>query len=252
MLRTCLCSKLKNISVSLTNSQATLVLTVLFFAPPGSVSLAEQDPALAENDEGGEIVFIEDALDVPAIDLIQSYMFTQWVVNGLIPLAEMGATVYAGSERITEQNAQKKLEKFRARLDIYSEAIRRRGYAQVAGRYRGASTEECDRSGAFWLGSIGSDEIKAISIAQDDLELTMTLSVLHEDSEFDLDISGFIVESSLVLMDPMNSDYYVLGRVFGEHIKLWPDPNVPDAWPEWAAPPKSNDVENCLVELTPF
>jgi hypothetical protein len=214
--------------------------------------VAEEDPAANGEYEAVEIVSIEDALNAPAAHLIQGYMFTKWVVDGLIPMAEMGMTVYAGYEKITERNAQKKLAKYQARLDIYSEAINRRGYAQVAGRYRGISTESCDRSGAFWLGSIGSNEVQDISIYQEGIELTMTLSVLHESNAFDFDIGGYIVESDLILMNPLNSDYYVLGKVHGGQIDLQPDPGVLEGWPGWAGPPKRKDIKNCFVELTPY
>jgi hypothetical protein len=229
-----------------------LVLGLLLLSVPAAVAVAEEDPASDGEYEAVEIVSIEDALNAPAADLIQGYMFTKWVVDGLIPMAEMGMTVYAGYDTITERNAQRKLVQYKTRLDIYSDAINRRGYAQVAGRYRGTSTESCDRSGAFWLGSIGSDEVRDISISQEGIELTMTLSVLHENKSFDFDIGGYIVESDLILMDPLNSDYYVLGKVHGKQIDLRPDPGVLEGWPGWAGPPKRKDVRNCLVELVPY
>ena len=249
MLLTLLHRKLQDVSVPINESQARSFIVLPVLTLLSIVAFAEEDPAGAGESEPGGTVSIEAALGAPAADLIQGYMFTKMVVDGLIPMAEMGITVYAGNEKITERNAESMRTKFQARLDIYSQAINQRGYAQIAGRYRGTSTDECDRAGIFWLGSIGSDEIQDISIFQDGIELTMTLSVLHENDLFDLDIGGYIVESSLILMDPLNSDYHVFGVVSQNQIELRPDPRVLEGWPGWAAPPKKKDVKNCRVRL---
>lgn len=192
---------------------------------------------------------LEDALTAPALDLVQSYMFTHSVVHSSIPMAEMGVTVHIGGEKITKSNARRKAKKYRQRLDIYTEAINRRGFADVTGRYRGNSTEACERAGAFWLAYIGTDSVTDIAIAQDWAGITVTLKMLERGEAFDFEVSGFVLESSLVLMDPMNSDYYVHGRAEDNRIELWPDPRVVDAWPRWAGPPHREDVENCRVEL---
>lgn len=192
---------------------------------------------------------LEDALAAPAADLIQSYMFTHSVVHSSIPMAEMGVTVHLGSEKITERNAAKKLKKYQRRLDIYTEAINQRGFDNVMGRYVGQSTKSCEHSGAFWLGSIGTDSVRDIVIAQDWAGITVTLTMVEQGEAFDFEVSGFVLESSLVLMDPMNSDYYIRGEVLDGRIELRPDPRVVDAWPAWAGPPDRADVENCRVDL---
>lgn len=192
---------------------------------------------------------LEEALAAPALDLIQSYMFTHSVVHSAIPMAEMGVTVHIGSEKITERNAGKKAKKYRQRLDIYTEAINKRGFDDVTGRYGGNSTESCERSGAFWLGSIGTESVSDIAVAQDWAGITVTLSMFEQGEAFDFEVNGFVLESSLVLMDPMNSDYYIHGHVEDGRIELWPDPRVVDAWPRWAGPPDREDVETCRVEL---
>lgn len=251
MLLTLLHRKPQDVSVPINDSRARSFFVLPILTLLSTVAVAEEDPAGTEESEPGGTVSIEAALGAPATDLIQGYMFARMVADALIPMAEMGITVYAGNEKITKRNAENMRNRFQARLDIYSQAINQRGYAQVAGRYRGTSTAECDRSGVFWLGSIGSDEIQDISILQEGIELTMTLSVLHENDLFDLDIGGYIVESHLILMDPLNSDYHVLGFVSQNQIELRPDPRVLDSWPGWAAPPKKKDVENCRVRLVP-
>lgn len=139
---------------------------------------------------------LNEALAAPASELIQSYMFTHSAVHGSIPLAQAGITVYLGNDKITQRNAGKKLETYRRRLEIYTEAINRRGFEDVSGRYTGTSTE-----------------------------------------------------SRLVLMDPLNSDYYINGRIEDGRIKLSPDTRVLDAWPGWAGPPDRRDIEDCRVEL---
>lgn len=192
---------------------------------------------------------LDDALAATALDLIQSYMFTHSVVHSSIPMAEMGVIVHLGSEKITERNAAKKLKKYQRRLDIYTEAINQRGFGDVTGRYVGQSTESCERCGAFWLGSIGTDSVRDIVIAQDWAGITVTLKMIEQGEDFDFEVSGFVLESSLVLMDPMNSDYYIHGKVQDGRIELRPDPRVVDAWPAWAGPPDREDVKNCRVDL---
>lgn len=205
--------------------------------------------AMPSNEVTAREPTLDAALAAPAADLIQSYMFTHSVVHSSIPMARMGVTVHLGNEKITARNAEKKLEKYQRRLDTYTEAVNQRGFDDVTGRYVGTSTESCERSGAFWLGSIGTHAIREIAIAQDWAGITVTLSMLEQGEAFDFVISGFVLESSLVLMDPMNSDYYVRGEVRDGRIILWPDPRVVDAWPKWAGPPDRQDVENCRVEL---
>lgn len=192
---------------------------------------------------------LEDALAAPAADLVQSYMFTHSVVHSSIPMAEMGVTVHLGREKITKSNAAQKKKKYQRRLDIYTEAINQRGFDDVTGQYVGKSTKSCERSGAFWLGSVGTDAVREITINQDWAGITVALSMIERGETFDFEVTGFVLESSLVLMDPMNSDFYVLGRVKDGRIELRPDPRVVDAWPKWAGPPDRADVENCRVDL---
>ena len=212
------------------------ILAIALLAMPGA-ELTAREPTL------------EQALAAPAADLVQSYMFTHSVVHGSIPMAEMGVTVHLGNEKITKRNTAKKAKKDQRRLQIYTEAINQRGFEDVTGRYSGTSTESCERSGAFWLGSIGTDDIRDINITQDWAAITMTMSMQERGEAFDFEVSGYVLESSLVLMDPLNSDYYIHGRVQDGVIELWPDPRVVDAWPKWAGPPDRKDVANCRVEL---
>lgn len=192
---------------------------------------------------------LDQALAAPAADLIQSYLFTDMVLNGSIPMAEMGMNVYIGNEKITKRNASKKRKIYTARLEVYAEAIRVRGQASVAGQYRGIANEACQRSGSSWLGIVGTADVESISVSQDVAEINLAITVIDDGEPFTLDMPGGIVESSIVLMDPLNSDYYVIGAVFDDRIEFRPDPKVLQGWPGWARPPSKQDLENCVSEL---
>ena len=192
---------------------------------------------------------LDQALAAPAADLIQSYLFTDMVLNGSIPMAEMGMNVNLGNEKITKRNASKKREIYAARLEVYAEAIRVRGQASVAGQYRGTASEACQRSGSSWLGIVGTADVESISISQDLAEINLAITVAVDGEPFTLDMPGGIVESSIVLMDPLNSDYYVMGAIFDDRIEFRPDPRVLKGWPGWARPPSKQDLETCVAEL---
>jgi hypothetical protein len=195
---------------------------------------------------------LEKALEAPALELAQSYVFTQMVLSTSIPMAEIGATVYLGNEKITERNAAKKRKQYQNRLEIYAEAALTRGSVALAGPYQGKSSEACARVGSSWLELAGSDDVASITISQDGIEIVLSLSAPGEDETLVFDVGGAAVESSVVFMDPMNSDYYIHGAVIDGRVELRPSVEVLKGWPGWATPPKRADLENCLVELLPL
>ena len=66
-----------------------------------------------------------------------------------------------------------------------------------------------------------------------------------------IDTQPVAVESVMTFDDPGNSDYSLVGEIEDDTIVVKPDPRVLDAWPQWASPPKRDDLRNCTVTLTP-
>ncbi len=57
------------------------------------------------------------------------------------------------------------------------------------------------------------------------------------------------VESVMTFDDPGNSDYSLVGEIEDGKIVVKPDDRVLDTWPQWAGPPKREDLRNCVVTL---
>ena len=66
-----------------------------------------------------------------------------------------------------------------------------------------------------------------------------------------IDTQPVAVESVMTFDDPGNSDYSLVGEIEDDKIVVKPDDRVLDAWPQWANPPKRDDLRNCTVTLTP-
>lgn len=194
---------------------------------------------------------LEDALAAPAGDLAQGYLSSKYMLERVLPYAEMGVvgTIHVAGETITARNASKYKKRYKKRLNTYTKAMRQRGAISLAGNYRGEATEPCSRVGSSWIGLIVSGEALAITIVQEGAEASLNISVIHEGKTHTLSNDAAVVESSIALVDQMNSDYYFMGSMMDQKITIHPDLRVLSGWPDWASPPKREDILGCTVEL---
>ena len=197
---------------------------------------------------------LEVALAAPAGDLAQAYLSTNYMLEKVLPYAEMGVvtTIHVGGEEITARNASKFKKRYEKRKKIYGEAIRQRGQISLAGAYNGKATESCERVKSYWISSIASGMVSSISIDQDGVDATLEIEIMHEGSPLTLKSDIAVVESSIAVGDEMNPDYYSLGEAADGKITVRPDVRVLTGWPNWASPPTREDIIECRVELTPL
>ncbi len=197
---------------------------------------------------------LKEALAAPAGDLAQSYLSTNYMLENVLPYAEMGVvdTIHVGGEEITARNASKYKKRYKKRKKIYSEAIRQRGQTSLAGTYSGEATESCVRTKSYWISLIESGMASAITIDQDGVDATLIISVTHEGRTQTVKSGAAVVESSIAVSDEMNSDYYSVGEASDGKISIRPDVRVLMGWPDWASPPEREDILECSVELTPL
>ncbi len=197
---------------------------------------------------------LEDALAAPAGDLAQGYLSSRYMLEKVLPYAEMGVvgTIHVAGETITARNASKYKKRYKKRLNTYIKAMRQRGAVSLAGNYRGEATEPCSRVGATWIGLIQSGEASAIEIVQDGADASLNIGVVREGKTHTLGSDAAVVESSITLVDQMNSDYYFSGSMMDQKITIHPDVRVLSGWPGWASPPKREDILGCIVELFPL
>ena len=238
-----------------------LSLTMLAGIGHEEIAAAEQPPITVPSPEvragAGSISLtasasepsLEDALDVPAVVLAQSYHFMAHMVKTLLPLAERGATLQIAEVTITENNVGKYRRRFEARLAIYRAAIEKRGYVSFAGNYEAIATESCSRAGSIWARGIYSGDIRDLEIAQNGFEVQLLNWYEDAGEKQSIRIQAIAVESAIAFDDPANSDYYLVGEIEDGKIVIRPADDVLDSWPNWANPPKRKDLKNCTVTL---
>ena len=64
-----------------------------------------------------------------------------------------------------------------------------------------------------------------------------------------IETQAVAVESVMTFDDFGNSDYSLVGEIEGGNIVVKRDDRVLDTWPQWAGPPKREDLRNCIVTL---
>ncbi len=227
-----------------------LCINRVIFLKAASLTLLAVNGVCAYSEEPS----LEDAMGAPAGDLAQGYLSSKYMLEKVLPYAEMGVvgTIHVAGETITARNASKYKKQYKKRLNTYTKAMRQRGSISLAGNYRGEATEPCSRVGSSWIGFIQSGEASAIEIIQDGADASLNISVAHEGKTHTLRNDAAVVEGSIALVDQMNSDYYFLGSMMNQKITIHPDVRVLSGWPDWASPPKQEDILGCAVELIPL
>ena len=191
---------------------------------------------------------LQDALDVPAVGLSQGYRLMESYLDFLFA-AEGGGTIQTPEGTIDKSNVQQYRERFEARLAIYRAAIEQRGYESFAGNCDASATESCSRAGSAWAGLVSAGAARGVEIVQEGFAIQLTTRFELNGEIQRIDTQPVAVESVMTFDDFSNSDYALVGEIEDDRIVINPDERVLDAWPQWADPPKSEDLRNCTVTL---
>ena len=197
---------------------------------------------------GGGEPTLQDALEVPAVGLSQGYRQMESYLDSL-SLAEGGSTIQTPEGTIDQGNVQQYRERFEARLAIYRAAIEQRGYESFAGNYDASATESCSRAGSAWAGLVSEGAARGVEIVQEGFAIQLTTRFELDGEIQSIETQPVAVESVMTFDDFGNSDYSLVGEIEDGKIVVKPDDNVLDTWPQWANPPKREDLRNCTVTL---
>ncbi len=202
---------------------------------------------------GVDEALLARAMDASPEDLGVSFLVNRYMIK-LTELVGGNLQIHTPEGTIDEKSATKRRVEFDKRLRAYRHAITQRGFQDLSGEYKLASIEpSCAKVGSLLMGGAQEGIFEQYEIMQDAFELTLSLTVEGEPGQnIDIgtfDFTGVVVESSLVLEDPMNSDYFLDGRLRAGRIEIKPRLDVLNGWPKWAGPPKRRDMENCRLVL---
>lgn len=192
---------------------------------------------------------LKQALEAPAGNLAQGYLYVKFLTQYVLPLAEMGVNIQLGGEAINKSNAKKYQQRYNERLSIYSNAIKQRGYSTMAGTYKGKATAACSHIRSMLVDMISVGKDFNIEIKQDGFDAEVIVSGKIDGEEFSLKNLAAIADSCIAIQDGMNSEYYFLGKIKNNKIEIKPSASVLGLWPEWSGPPAQNDIENCIISL---
>lgn len=196
-------------------------------------------------------------LEAPAVELAQGYLAAKISLRLVERHVNMGAFGGSGArfvlkirgETIDKDNVDEYLAKYQKQLSLYEEVIRQRGYANLAGAYRGEATESCANSNSLWAAAIQQKMQSGIDIKQEGIDAQIVISVKQNDKVMNIGNAAAVAETAIAVIEATNSDYYFLGEIKDQRIVLKPDVSVLDTWPKWASPPRRNDLEDCAVTL---
>lgn len=199
----------------------------------------------------------KDVMEVPAADLAQAYHVAKTSLGGIKRLVKSGAFGGSGAtfmlkirgETIDKDNVDEYLAKYQKQLSSYEEAIKQRGYANIAGAYKGEATKSCENSKSLWAAVIQKQSQTGIEVEQEGIDAQVVINLKHKDKEVSIANSAAIAETAIAVIEATNSDYYFKGEIKDQVIVLEPDVSVLNTWPKWANPPSRSDLENCTITL---
>jgi hypothetical protein len=190
---------------------------------------------------------LERALRAPAIDLASTYYGEKQLFDSL-SLVNHGITIRTPQGRIDSANVGKVRAKLQGLLAIYESAIKQRGYEAIAGVYLSNATASCAQVPSLWLHAMLKGKLGTLNITQNGFTFKFVQPL--KDHTSTIVIPGVIVQSSLALSDPANSDFRFRGEVTAEGITLRPDVDaIIDAWPTWMAPLNRASLSSCTIYL---
>lgn len=192
---------------------------------------------------------LAEAMKVPPAELAQSYSSISNVV-AMLPLVEAGATLRLPDGEVNQNNLAIVRGELEDRLAIYEQAIDRRGAIKLLGEYF-AIAQKCDYSGSSWA-SLITEGYDHVFVSQNGPEVTFEVSKKHLLNKPDRRATGYCVENAISLIDPMNSDYVLIGEIHDGLITIRPDVEaILQAWPDFIKPPSRANLTSCIVKLAP-
>jgi hypothetical protein len=224
----------KNI-IRLTHHFKVVILTLSLLTSGCSGKLINTEPT------------IQDALDATAVDLALSYLSMKHTVRFVAIGARTPVTI--GNVTINKNNVDEYKAKYEARLRIYEQAIRQRGFKKIEGQYQGVANKSCARSNSLFAAVIEEQKQAAIEITQDGIDAQIVITVEREGKDISLTHPAAVAESAVAVNEATNSDYYFQGEIKNSAIVFKPDVMVLKTWPKWANPPNRKDLENCVITL---
>jgi len=195
---------------------------------------------------------LQAALAAPPLDLARAYSATKQLLD-ILALAEGGGTIQAAGRTIDSNNVKDIKTTLTAQAAIYETAIRQRGYAHLAGRYHGIASPTCNKIQSSWTAGVHDGSLADVTIAQDSgFTIELAHRLVHDADTVNLKVAAVVVDSVITFVDPMNSDYVLIGQVSGGTITVRPDADVVvAAWPHWLKAPDRDDLRKCVVTLAP-
>ncbi|HAU22840.1 MAG TPA: hypothetical protein DCS24_09675 [Erythrobacter sp.] len=214
--------------------------------------------AEADDASGTEVQDVDPELVAAALKSSPEGLGVSFLVNRymikLADLATEGIQIQTPEGVIDKRSATVKKRESERRLHAYRQAILQRGFDDLSGVYRIASvTPSCADSRSLWLSGAVEGIFEKFEFSQRSFEFALSITPTIESGIKDdigtLDLEGVVVESNLVIEDPINSDYFLEGESLGERIEIRPRLDVLKGWPSWASPPKKRDLKNCKLVL---
>jgi hypothetical protein len=204
------------------------------------------------NAQNDRIRTMQAALAASPLDLARSYSAAKQLLD-LLALAEGGGTIQVGGKKIGPDNVKEVKAEMTTRVAMYETAIRQRGYAHLAGNYHGTATPTCNKIQSLWTSGVQDGSLADVKISEDSgFTIQLAHRFIHNADTANVKIPAVVVDSAIVFVDPMNSDYVLVGQVSGGTITVRPDAGVIlAAWPNWVKAPDRGDLTKCVVTLTP-
>lgn len=215
----------------------------------------EQGDSGSEYEHDGPVdeALVAKALKASPEDLGTAFLFNRHLVM-MTELASDNIQIHTPEGTIDKNSATQRRREFEERDRAYRHAIMQRGFAKLAGNYTLASVSPaCERSGSLILAGAREGIFERFEMVQGAFDLTLKVTITpqpgHSAEVSTFEIEGVAVESSLVLVDPMNMDYYLKGKAGDDQLEIKPSLDVLESWPSWAGPPKKRDLEICTLLL---
>ena len=171
----------------------------------------------------------------------------------MLPSVTRGGAIVTPSFTVRQDNVATLMPMLEERLSMYRTAIVARGYKNVAGSYRARATPSCARTGSVWAGGIRERPLgRLFDLSQDGFTVQLAAHGASGADAAVFSASGIVVESVLVIADPVNSDFSFLADILAEAITARPNTaRILEAWPNWAPAPARSDLDTCMVTLAP-
>jgi hypothetical protein len=220
-------------------------LAALTLATIVSFNVEAQDPR-----------YEEQAMRAPAKNLASAYVSVQSILDVYLPMVDAGATLILADGVVDASNLSWTRQDYASRKRAYERAIERRGSAAVGGTYRVGMSDGCKASGSLFAAALEANAFTAVNISQKGATVTLRFRINSRltgapaGADRNLEVFGAVVESSVVLVDPVFHDYTFEGYLAGDMLVLRPDADAVLArWPVWSAAPVRQSLDSCSIVL---